>query len=136
MEKTILALTVAVAFTGCASLLNGGKQTVRISSNVEGATIYVDGQTYVTPAVVNLKGKISYDVRLEKEGYDQAYGKINSDMRLGSGIFGNLVNFSTFIGMAVDFIGTGAGWALKDDVYIEMQEKPVSMASGEQEKQQ
>ena len=43
MNKTILALSLAALLTGCASIISGTSQAVTIDSNVQGATVAIEG---------------------------------------------------------------------------------------------
>jgi hypothetical protein len=123
LKKSVVVFAAACVMTGCASIMNDGKQKVAIKTVPEGAEVVVDGRTVVTPAIVELKGKSEYYISANKKGYKSATGKVEGDVRIGSGVIGNIFNFSGFIGMAVDFWGTGAGWRMQDNVEIALQKE-------------
>lgn len=60
---------LCVVFTGCATITQGSSQTLSITSNVEGATVYLDDQKIgVTPFQGSVK-KGKKVVRVEMDGY-------------------------------------------------------------------
>ena len=117
------AILAGMQLVGCASICNDSRQPVSIKSNPSGAEVVVDGQTVVTPAVVQLKGKSEYFLTANLKGYKTGTGKIDSDVRIGSGVVGNIFNFTGIVCMAVDFFGTGAGWKLDPEVTINLQKQ-------------
>jgi hypothetical protein len=112
---TILSV---VALSGCASVMNSSKQNVTIKTNPSDASLMIDGRTLTTPAVVTLKGKSDYPFTITKAGYKPAQGKVDGDFRIWSVVLGNIVNFTGFLGAAVDVWGTGAAYELEKDQTI------------------
>jgi hypothetical protein len=55
--------------TGCATLVRGDKQTLKIITEPPGATLLVDGKEFVTPADVVLKRKQAHDMTIAMAGY-------------------------------------------------------------------
>lgn len=56
--------------TGCATVIHGVHQDVRVETNPPGATASVNGQTITTPGVLKLRRKEkTLEVLVEKEGY-------------------------------------------------------------------
>lgn len=124
MKKNIIvsALSlVCVLFSGCASIVDGGAQTVRINSNPSGAKLSIfdkNGKAVVvqtTPASISLKrnsGFFSgekYKVIFETPGYYPKQTYIQSTMNgwyLGNVIFGGV------IGLLIVDPATGAMWTL------------------------
>ena len=123
MKKIILTAILIATLASCASITGSGIQNVKIDTVPSGAEVYVDGRYYTSPAIVPLKGKSSYNVNAEKEGYKNSYGIINGKPRIGAGVVGNIFNFTGIIGVAVDFFATGAGFKLDNEVNIKMREK-------------
>ena len=117
------AVAVGMQLTGCASICNDSRQAVTIKSDPSGAEVLIDGQTVVTPAVVQLKGPSEYYLTANLKGYKPGTAKLNGDARIGSAIVGNIFNFSGIIGMAVDFYGTGAGWKLDPEVTVNLRKQ-------------
>ena len=69
--KTItILLALAIALSGCASILNDTSPPVTITSEPSEADVTVDGH-YIgkTPITTELSTKTSHQVRIEKEGY-------------------------------------------------------------------
>jgi hypothetical protein len=126
--KTVKALAISAAvvvgmqLTGCATIFNAKQQPVTITSVPAGAEVVIDGQTVVTPAVVQLKGKSEYYLTANLKGYKTGTAKINGDVRIGSSVVGNIFSFG-IIGMAVDFLGTGAAYKLDPAVTVNLQKE-------------
>ncbi len=68
--KPLLLVALAVALTGCASILNDTSPPVTITSDPPGADVTVDGH-YVgrTPLMTELSTKTSHQIKIEKDGY-------------------------------------------------------------------
>lgn len=68
----ILVIAVALCASGCATVVRGSKDTVRIESNPSGASIHLStGHSGVTPAMFELPRKNLITVEFEKEGFDK-----------------------------------------------------------------
>src|SRR5689334_7178136 len=68
---------------GCATLVRGDKQTVKVITDPPAATVLVDGTRYLTPAEVALKRKQPHDIRLEKPGFRTIAFKLKSHWAAG-----------------------------------------------------
>ncbi len=95
MKREPLVLAVALALlSGCATLVHGPYQDVRIDSNPPGATATISAQSsergpsfldeqkerkVTTPATVRLLRDNSYRVEVEKPGYKLASKQISSE---------------------------------------------------------
>jgi hypothetical protein len=65
-------LGLLISLTGCASIFKGSSQNVPITSNPEGAQVWVDGvYRGTTPLKLQLDVKKSYAVRICKDGEEQ-----------------------------------------------------------------
>ncbi len=104
--------------SNCASILGYSNQNVTIKSEPSGAEVTVDGMVVITPATIQLKGKREYYISASKKGYRTTPGKINGEVRIASGIVGNIFNLSGIIGLGTDFFLTGAGYKLNNNVNI------------------
>src|SRR5262245_57608074 len=62
-------LLLSLAGSGCATVLSGTTDTVRINSVPADATVLVDGRSYQTPVSLTLSRTRSYDVIIHKDGY-------------------------------------------------------------------
>ena len=67
---TLLVLGVLLMYgAGCATVLRGEKQSVKIETDPSGATAIVDGVVYTTPATVPLKRKEDHKISIGLAGY-------------------------------------------------------------------
>ncbi len=93
MKRSPLLLATTMAFlSGCATLVHGPYEEVRIESNPSGATVtvaaqesargpgFVDDkkQTFTTPATIRLRRDNTYRVEVQKEGYKIAQTQVVS----------------------------------------------------------
>ncbi len=109
--QIILALIVASVFLfqSCTTFFSGssGKsQKIPVTSDPQGAKIYVDGEEIgITPLNLELKRKKSHVVRIEKEGYNPLeIGLVQkTSASLAISVFGNA--FWGFIGFWLGAIG-------------------------------
>jgi hypothetical protein len=102
----------ALLLTGCASIVNGSKQRVKITSQPAGADVRIDGgSSGITPTVADLSRKTSHRVELSLTGY-QPYEMV-LEPKFNGLTLGNLV-LGGIIGIAVDG-STGAGNTLKPE---------------------
>ena len=70
MNKTILALSLAALLTGCASIISGTSQAVTIDSNVQGATVAIEGNIVgQTPFSGKIPRKRESVALVSKPGY-------------------------------------------------------------------
>lgn len=77
----LLASTIALSLSGCASIAGDNTRTVKVDSVPKGAAIYVDNQQYgVTPALITLPTYIygGKSVTLKKAGYQDQTMMVNS----------------------------------------------------------
>ena len=83
--KTYLFVVFLCAFclTSCGALFKGTTQTISVKSFQQGATIEVDGQTYVTPALIELPRNQNYVITISKEGYETQQVRINKTVSGG-----------------------------------------------------
>jgi hypothetical protein len=96
---------LGLALAGCATIMQGSRQAVGVSSTPTGASVFVDDQPAgVTPTTVNLTRKDHHVVRLELAGY-QPY-EIQLTRGVSGWVWGNLV-FGGLPGLAVDALTGG-----------------------------
>jgi len=124
--RTLLMLTavLALGLMGCAAIIHGSNQNVKISSSPDGASvvIYDSRNTVVlnsnTPTVANLKrGEgffkgSTYRVEITKSGYETQTVQITSSMNGGSYLIGNFF-LGGIIGWVIVDPMTGGMWTLK-----------------------
>ena len=98
------AVTVALALTGCASIISGTSQTITINSNPPGAQCNLLREGLVIGSVTTPGGtlvkKTKHDIHIEckKEGYQDATAVLTSDIE--GATWGNII------------LGGGIGWAI------------------------
>ena len=91
---------------GCATIMHGTAQNVRISSSPYGALVTVDNNAYGrTPVVVELERKKYHVVKIEMDGY-KPYEITLTREESGWGTWGNIL-CGGFIGYAIDSMTGG-----------------------------
>lgn len=107
--RTILApgaIAVLLATSGCATLLHGTTQKVRIQTDPAGATATAGGQTIRTPGVLRLSRRSAFvEVRIEKDGYTPQVVRL--DRTGSSAVWWNLTAIPA--GVAVGVAGGNLG---------------------------
>lgn len=101
----VLAVALPLTVAGCATIISGTSQTISISSNVDGAAIYLDGvQIGTTPFIGSVrKGKTN--LRLEAPGYRDE--TLALSRQLEPVFWGNIITGGTF-GSITDFVSGAA----------------------------
>lgn len=99
-RNTALTLTIMTVFlfSGCGAILNGSRQDITITSQPEGASVFINNQPLgETPVTARLKRSENYRILLELPGY-QPY-----ELQLGrklSGVY--WLNVLNVIGFIID----------------------------------
>lgn len=111
-----VGIVALVALTGCATIMQGSKQNVGVSSSPSGAQISVDNQAVgVTPATVPLSRKDNHTVKLTLAGY-QPY-EVQLSRKTSGWVWGNIV-FGGIPGLAIDAITGGMYKLTPEDVNV------------------
>lgn len=76
-SRFLIALLCVFSFVSCGALFKGSTQTISVKSFPQGSTIEVDGQTFVSPALIELPRNQNYIVTIGKEGYETQQIRIN-----------------------------------------------------------
>ena len=125
----ILLVTIAVAFTGCATIVSDGTYPVSITSSPNEATITIKNRANIavysgkTPAIVNLEAgdgffqKANYTVTFSKKGFEDSIYTLTSS--LDGWYWGNLF-LGGIIGMVIVDPATGAMWKLDPHVSVDL----------------
>ena len=110
----IVSITLALAVTGCATVINGTTQRVRFDSTPSGATAQIGAtgktatQTVTTPGQLTLSRDSSYEVAFEKPGYIPAHARV--DQATSDAVWVNIL-IGGIIGIIVDY-SDGAAYDL------------------------
>jgi len=120
----IFALSSLLLLTGCATMINGTKQTVGIASTPGFADVKIDNQ-YVgkTPITVKLKRNSDHVIRIELDGYEP-YELICS-REMSGWVFGNLV-LGGPMGLAIDVISGGVYRLTPEQVRADLREERMA----------
>lgn len=94
------ALLILVSFIcSCATIFTGTKDTIRFSSNPEGATVFIDGvEVCKTPCSVPVKRSLSdKDVEFKLDGYKTRMFTLDKEFNVVS-----VINLGFLVGWAID----------------------------------
>lgn len=95
-------MSVFMSFTGCATIVTGGSQTVSFNSSPDGADVAVSGQVVgKTPCSVSLKRATNQSLTFTKAGYKTITMRLET--RVNGWFWGNIV-LGGFIGSTTDGI--------------------------------
>lgn len=98
-------LAPIMLLTSCATIMQGTKQSIGISSNPANAGIWIDNCFYgQTPMIVKLTRKDNHFLRLELDGFLPFEATFTR--QVSGWVFGNIV-FGGICGVAVDAISGG-----------------------------
>lgn len=133
-----LLLALIIVSSGCATVISGTRQEIKINSKPEGATVTIVetcdkkvSMTVTTPAVVNLPRSYSYHVIFDKDGYYPTRRGIGR--KANNAIIADLILLPAhWVGSALGLIFaggdhlTGAIFTLyPEEINIELKEMPA-----------
>jgi hypothetical protein len=125
MKRTLIASAMAIAISGCATIIGSTTQPVTIKSVPEGAMISITNRagekihSGMTPATVTLNRGAgyfkaeSYTVKFQKEGYEPR--EIIVGGHVNGWYFGNIIFGGLIIGMLIVDPLSGAMFTLSPD---------------------
>ena len=124
---TAAALAAAMCMlAGCASIVHGTSEKVRLDSDPGGAEVVIDDTRHVnTPAVVSLSRKTDHKLKFHKPGYQDDIETLTSSV--SAWVFGNLVS-GGLVGAAID-VSDGAARKLSSD-QVSASLKPITPRTG------
>jgi len=94
------AILAPIAFSGCATIMDGSTQQVSFQSTPDGATVTLGGQAIgKTPITTTLKKRGAQPLIFSKDGYKTI--SLRMDTRLDGWFWGNIL-FGGFIGSTTD----------------------------------
>jgi len=87
LKKTFIVLmliSLVFYFSGCAAIFKGSNSKLNLSSDPEGAKVYVNGNYYgTTPIRILLKSNQTYTIEFKKEGYKTVARNITNHVGAG-----------------------------------------------------
>lgn len=130
----VSVLLISTLTVGCASIIHGSRQDVRVMSNPTGAVVRVNlnNQATTTPGMLTLNRKeIGYVLTFEKEGYKPV--EVSLRRTIDGWLFGNII-FGGIIGIVIDF-ASGSSYKLTPDevstVLVQMQQASLKRGHGD-----
>ncbi len=134
--SAVLIVVAAGMLAGCAAIFKGSSEEVELSSDPQGAKIYLNNQYVgITPTYMNLKSGRTYHFEFRKDGYKTRPVYLGNSVGAGWVILDIL--FGGIIGIIVD-AATGSWYELDDSVVFAPLERgttgavstPVDRGSG------
>lgn len=114
-----MVLLLGVVIAGCATIASGTTQMVSVSTNVDGAELYLDGEKIGTTPFTGALPKNKSTMRVEAEGYRSE--TLSLAKSIDPLFFGNIIIGGT-LGSITDF-ATGAAYQYAPASYqVELQE--------------
>jgi|GEM_PF-602758 len=129
---SILLITLSI-FTGCASIISGGNQSIYFDSIPQDAEVTIraiqseNSWEGTTPFTAELKRKHEYRVTVKLDGYETTHVRINRDVN--NWVVGNLI-LGIMPWVVIDY-ATGAMFELKPDEILITLEEPNSSKKDE-----
>ena len=100
-----MPMVIILFLTGCATIMNGPRQSVALSSSPTGAQVTVNGVTLgLTPMVTALRRRDTHLIRISMEGYEPF--ELGLTRSVSGWVWGNIL-FGGFIGLGVDAVSGG-----------------------------
>ncbi len=128
LSLTLFLIGTAAALSGCASLLHGDHQSVRLFSTPNGATVVVDNRIHTaTAGTVNLSRFEDHTAVFEKEGYEPLTVKIERHM--SSWIWANLWCLMFVYQCIQQDRYEGGFWTFDDDIYVTLTKRGSTVES-------
>lgn len=109
MKKTIAAmLAVAIALSGCASMINGTSQNISVSATERDAKLYMNGEYIATGnGIATLKKKEDYILMAKKDGCTDTSVPVSKSFDPTT-LLGILIDFGIITMLVIDGGVTGA----------------------------
>lgn len=131
LASLLLLLTIPILY-GCATIVRGTSQEVRVTSDPADARILVNGEDRgATPTTLNLDRGRNYQIEFQKEGFSDQVVNVNQDFTVGWPIFGNIFSWG-LIGIVVD-VANGSAYKLQpEQVETALSSSPADAALPEE----
>lgn len=99
---------------GCATIVRGSSQDVRVTSDPSNAEVIVNGEDRgSTPTTLNLDTGRDYQIEFDRDGYTSETVNVTKDFTIGWPIFGNIFSWG-IIGIVVD-VANGSAYQLSPE---------------------
>ncbi len=86
LSKALLTYLLLIALNGCATIMHGTTQDIKITTDPSGADLLIDGrQQFKSPATITMNRKDDHTVEISREGYKKRKIDIKGDYESGSG---------------------------------------------------
>ena len=119
----LAVLLIATVASGCASIINGTRQIITLSSTPEGAEIFENGYSIgTTPTQLRFKRGEDHLLTFRLEGYEDV--RVTLEKELDPIVF---LNLTSILGYAIDF-SNGAAYKL-DPSIVDVMMREESMSS-------
>ena len=120
----ILVATLLISsLSGCATIVNGTSQKIRVTSDPSGAVLVVDGRdSYTTPVKLRLERRRDHLLEFSKEGYEGQKIKLMhviSEVVVGNTLLGGPV------GWVFDIFAGSQYKLVPNPVHAELKKNPV-----------
>ena len=125
--RIVGVVLTGVLVSGCASIIHGSRQDVRVVSNPSGAVVRVNlnNTATTTPGILTLNRKeIGYVLTFEKQGYKPV--EVSLRRTVDGWLFGNII-FGGVIGIVIDFASGSAYKLTPDEVEVALGDKTASL---------
>ncbi|HXF29653.1 MAG TPA: PEGA domain-containing protein [Chlamydiales bacterium] len=117
--KLCLFFSLCSSLTSCASIINGPRQQITVSSNPPGVAVTDGVTTWITPVKLSLPRAKAHVLTFYKRGYKPQTVKLTR--KISGATFGNIIMPLGLIAWGID-VASGAQWKLipeKVDVTME-----------------
>ena len=122
MKKILICLVILL--TGCATIVNGNRQNISISTAIPGATVKVSGQTLVTPVSASLQRNGDHTVVISKKGYQEKTVVVRKVITFKDLLILVPGNFPTFFtGIFVDYFTESIGSLTPKNIEVALEKE-------------
>ena len=130
--KLVVFCAICSSFTSCATMINGTRQNVTVTSNPVGATVSDGVHMWTTPATISLRRKQKHLLTISKPGHLTQIVELH---RAFSGVTAaNIIIPFGIIGWGIDAI-TGAQWKLLPEA-VNVNLQPLTAKEIEEQKKE
>lgn len=112
-------LAGCISLTGCASILNGPRQKVTVTTDPAGAIVSDGKNCWTTPATISLPRKQAHPLFISKAGYKIA--SVRLKQVASAAVLGNILLPGGFIGLGIDSLSGAHFKLVPDTLHIKLQ---------------